>query len=277
MGFRDILVHADSTRAGRARTELAISLAQRFGARLIGLHVVPEPDVPPYYRPSAVEHISRIYAEAAREAGQKAEAQFREQLHHAGLNCHWHLVEGDVARQVAYHGQFADLVILGQWDREHPPGNSPFTLPEEVVVRCGRPILVVPETGDHQFIGRRILIAWDASREATRAVHDALPFLTAAEAVSLLSVNPRSNGRKPGGADPDQMVEHLKRHGIAAVGETLTGEESVSDLILSHAGGIGADLIPMGAYGHSRFRELVLGGTCREVLERMTVPVLISH
>src|SRR5260370_1197991 len=116
MSFKDILVHVDSTPASRVRLRLSLSLARRFDARLSALHVIPDPDVPPYFKPSAVERIAAIYPENAREAAEKAEARFREEMKDAGAATAWECVEGDLAERIAERARFADLLVLAQFD-----------------------------------------------------------------------------------------------------------------------------------------------------------------
>ncbi|HUI22718.1 MAG TPA: universal stress protein, partial [Methylocella sp.] len=194
MDYRDILVHVDSTPASDLRLRLGLDLARRFGARLSGLHVVPDPDVPPYFKPSAVERIAEIYRENAREAAVLAEAHFRETTRDIDTVTAWQTVEGDMARALAERARFADLVLLGQYDTENPPTISAFLLPEKVVIDAGTPILVVPTRGTFDGIGRHVLVTWDGSREAARALRDAMPLLKAAEQVSLLAIDPDRQG-----------------------------------------------------------------------------------
>ena len=121
MGFKDILVHVDSTPASAVRLQLGISLARRFGARMSGLHVTPDPDVPPYFKPSAVARIAKIYREGAREAALLAEAHFRDATKDIDLITAWKSVEGDIARVLGERARFADLLLVGQQDTENPP------------------------------------------------------------------------------------------------------------------------------------------------------------
>ena len=137
--------------------------------------------------------------------------------------------------------------------------------------------MIVPYAGHFENVGQRALIAWNASRESARAVGDALPLITAAEAVTVLTIAPT---RKAGSdiASADDLLEHLACHGIKAQIDSGIAEGiSVSDLILSRAADLAADLIVMGAYGHSRMHELLLGDATRELFEHMTVPVLTAH
>lgn len=149
--------------------------------------------------------------------------------------------------------------------------------PENLILSCGRPVLLVPYASNERSTGCRVLVAWDGSREATRAVHDALPFMRTAENTTILTVNgvhEFERARIPG-AD---IATVLARHGVRVeVADIETGAgDSVGEILLSVADN-GADLLVMGAYGHARWRELVMGGATRTILRSMTVPVLMSH
>jgi nucleotide-binding universal stress UspA family protein len=140
----------------------------------------------------------------------------------------------------------------------------------------GRPVLVVPRYGTFERLGERVLIAWNGSREATRAVHDAIPILKRAITVTVLSIDPEVDS--PPRTPSADITLHLARHGIAAeAASTSSVDFGVGNALLSRAADLGADLIVMGAYGHSRMREMVLSGATRHLLQNMTVPVLMSH
>jgi nucleotide-binding universal stress UspA family protein len=150
--------------------------------------------------------------------------------------------------------------------------------PEEIVLSCGRPVLVVPYAGAFADIGRRVLIAWNGSREAARALHDAMFLLGGAEAVTVIEIDPPAPGVAAPAATTAQVAAALSRRGIAAKPESDTsGDIGVEDLLLSRASDLGADLLVMGAYGHSRMREFVLGGVSRSIFRHMTMPVLMAH
>jgi nucleotide-binding universal stress UspA family protein len=278
MSFKDILVHVDATPASRNRLQLALTLAHRFGARLSGLHVIPDPSVPPYFKPSAIERIAKIYAENAREAADRAEALFREETKDASAVVGWECIAGEMEERIAERARFADLLLLGQFDTENPHGISAFLLPAKVVFGAASPILVVPNAGRFGDIGRRIVATWDGSREAARAIRDAMPLLKRAEQVLLIAVDLVRQGHMHDGADASQLAAHLGRHGVQVVVEEISsGKTSVTDTLLTQAAEFGADLLVMGAYGHSRIWEFVVGGTTPEVLERAQIPVLISR
>ena len=142
----------------------------------------------------------------------------------------------------------------------------------------GRPILVIPYIGRFDTFGTNILVGWNNSREAARAMNDAIPLLAKAASVTILEANPI--GRKPASDDATSadITRHLARHGISAkTARTSTDRMSASDALLSYAADVSADLLVVGGYGHSRLRELILGGVTRELLQHMTLPVLMAH
>lgn len=207
-----------------------------------------------------------------------AEAHFREPTKGIDTVTAWHTVEGDLARVLAAQARFTDLLLLGQYDTENPPTISAFLLPEKVVVDAGTPIVVVPTHGTFDHIGRHILVSWDGSREAARALRDAMPLLQAAEQVSLLAVDPDRQGHVHPEANAAEVAAHLALHGVpTGPTELPSGANSVTDILLAQLSKLGADLVVMGAYGHPRVLEFILGGTTQDFLGRVTVPVLMSH
>jgi nucleotide-binding universal stress UspA family protein len=171
----------------------------------------------------------------------------------------------------------ADLVVIGQVD-PNVGANPSWYRPEEILVNCGRPVLMVPYIGTFDAAGRRVLIAWDGSREAVRAVNDALPILHPAKRVTLMTVRAQTWDFQPDRIPMQNMVRHLARHGIVAeTDETLRGDNTVHDVLLSRTVDIAADMIVAGAYHRSPLREALIGGVSRGLLQTMTVPVLMSH
>jgi len=183
-----------------------------------------------------------------------------------------------VGAMVPLHARYADLTIVGQLDPEELLPRPEYEIPERVALESGQPVLVVPYAGSFASVGRRILIAWNGSPQAARAVRDALPLLKRAEKVMVLTLNPAGLGKGEETRPGDRLLAHLRRHGIEAESHELTADHiSAEDFILSRAVDEGADLIVMGAYGHSRAREVVLGGATRGMFKHMTMPVLMSH
>jgi len=278
LDYRDILVHVDTTPAGEARLGLGIVLAQRFNAHLTGIHIVPEAEVPPTYKPSAVERVAEVYAETARAAAATTEALFHDRVRGLTLATDYRTMQGDIADRLRQASRFVDLVVIGQADTENPAGLDPFVLSERVVFGSAAPMLVVPILFRAPEIGRSVLVGWDGSGEAARAIRDALPFLRRASRVTVVAVDPDRQGHLPGGADTNAMVTHLARHAVNAVADVIhSGERHAAEVLLSRAADVDADTIVMGAYGHLRVREFLLGGTTPDILEHTSIPVLVSR
>jgi len=280
MSYKDLLVVLGSDTASRGRVALAAALAERFAAHLVGLYPLPVPDVPRafgYYSPSLFDPIFRELREKAQEVCDKERQAFEHAASLRGLSAEWRVTEG-LEADPAVHARYVDLTILGQLD---PDGGDPEAFrprPELVALASGRPILAVPYAGQFETVGRRVLIGWNATREATRAVNDAMPLLAAADVVTVLTIDAREGPDAHGELPGADISLHLARHGVkAAIERTVSADVPVGDVLLSRAADLGADLLVIGAYGHSRMRELLLGGATRSILQSMTVPVLMSH
>ncbi|HEY1935070.1 MAG TPA: universal stress protein [Acetobacteraceae bacterium] len=173
--------------------------------------------------------------------------------------------------------QAADLVVIGQVNGSAGPVPAWYR-PEEIVINCGRPVLMIPYIGSFPRVGRRVLIAWDGSREAARALNDAVPIIRSARMVTLMAVRPHSREFQRDRVPMRCIVQHLERHGITAhPEETLQGENSIADVLLSRAADLSVDMIVAGAYHRSPLREALIGGVSRTLFQRMTVPVLMAH
>ena len=276
MGLKDLLVHVDNDPTSNSRVDVAVALAAKHGAHLTGLHAMGWPRLPGYVEvelpPSFLDEQRQYLEGLARQAEERFQARARRR----GIQGEWRVEMGDIVGTTKLHARYADLTVVGQGrDLVNAPYDLAF-LPEELVLGVGRPVLVVPRYSTFETVGERILIAWNGSREATRAVHDAIPLLQLAMKVTVLSIDPeRDSGPRVPSAD---IALHLARHGVAAEAASTVGLDiGVGDLLLSRAADLGVDLIVMGAYGHARVREMVLGGATRHMLQHMTVPVVMSH
>jgi nucleotide-binding universal stress UspA family protein len=278
MTFKDILVHVDETRSCSARLELAVRLATAHEAHLTGLHVRPPLRVPGAIVPDYGGALSRLRDEYCEEAAVTARSLFEKAVAGRTLSTEYREASGDVIDTVVLHAKYADLVVIGQTDMEAADFANDRHLADHVVLAAGVPVLVVPFVGRYAEPGRRILVGWNVSREARRAIGDAMPFLKTADWVKVLAINPADGIDGHGDVVGADICLHLVRHGIPALCESLDAPDmSIGAMLLSRAAEDGADLLVMGGYGRSRLRELVLGGATRHVLHHMTLPVLLSH
>lgn len=284
MVFRDILVALDTTPASRGRTELAARLAVRFDAHLVGLHTTPLRSMPrdrgyfEYFDRSLLDPLYAEFEEQMRGEAERSRAVFEEITRRQGLAAEWREATGYPSQSAALHGRYVDLIVLGQLDPDDTSAPLFRPIPEEVALTAGRPMLVAPYAGTWRETGRRVLVAWDASREAARAINDAMPLLLAADHVAVIAVDPAIGPAGHGDVPGADIALHLARHGVkAAVETTVSDGLGIGNTLLSRASDMEADLLVMGVYGHSRVRELLLGGATRTVLETMTLPVLMSH
>jgi nucleotide-binding universal stress UspA family protein len=283
MAYKDLLVHVDDSKGSAARVNAAIELAITHDAHLTGVYVVADPSpsdlVQGYLPPDLLDELQR----RAGERADAALARFAEVAKRNQISFETRIDQvlyAAMSEALATNARYADVVILGQPDPDDAAG--PQYLPEEVTLSSGRASLVIPyigpDIGPAATLGQRVTVAWDASREAARAVNDAMPILERAQAVAVVTVNPREkpfgHGEQPG-AD---IALHLARHGIKVEVERVESRDvDVANTILSHIADRSSDLLVMGAYGHSRLREWVLGGVTRTILHDMTVPVFMAH
>jgi len=272
--FEDVLVIVDISRGCEARIDFAASVAARFGAHLTGLFISPAPEVPPMVDPpAAAALLVQQEMEIQADAQARAHDLFMRLVTGRGVTPEWRVAEGEPGHVATLHARYADLTVIGQI-AEDEPTVVPVDLPERVVMGAGRPVLMVPYAGTFETLGERVLVAWNEGREAAHAVHAAMPFLETASKVTVLSLNAEDDDDGPA----RQLVQHLSRHGVDAEPSVMKFDDvDVGASLLSRAADLDADLLVMGAYGHSRFRELVLGGATREIFRSMTLPVLMAH
>ena len=281
MALKDIVVQLDTGDRCDAKLAAAIGLARRHGAHLTALFVVDIPESAFFYG-GAMPYASGGPGLVAQtradlmDGAKRVEAKFREAVRREGLEGEWRVAEGETSVLLSLHARYADLTVVGQ------PGPGSGSRAEEIVVgplmSAGRPVLVVPYAGSFAQIGDHALVAWNASKEATRAVHDAMPLLEKASKVTILAINPKRGVQGHGDVPAADIALHLARHGVRAeASHTVANDISDGDALLSYASDIGADLIVAGGYGHSRAREMVFGGVTRTLMQQMTVPVLLSH
>ena len=279
MSYKSILVHLDTSKAVHSRLDLALSLATQFEAHLTGFFTVFTPEPGSFY---VMAGNAEFYVEQRqRRAEQQGalERLFRAELLRAKVQGDWQSSAEYANEVVPQAARIADLAIVGQYNRDDPDSFVAEQFIESTVLSAGRPVLVVHYAGQFDAIPSHVMIAWDGSREATRALHDALPFLTRAKRVTVLTINAMRTDPAASRIPGTDIAAIVSRYGANVAIEEVEGVkgEPIGELLLSRAADLGVDLIVMGCYGHSRWRELVLGGATRSILKSMTVPVLMSH
>jgi nucleotide-binding universal stress UspA family protein len=273
--YRDLLVHVDGSSAGGRRVQFAVTLARRMGARLSGLHVTPPPEVPLKFKPSHIARVaSEISLKLASDARVAATLFTKETKQRLEGTC-WFEVAGDVVEGISEKARYADLVIVGQYEWQAPLETHPLPIAHSLSVQCGRPVLVVP-AGMQPNALERVAIAWDGSREAVRAVHDALPLLRLSRSVHIVTIVSESAANY--GAGVKRLATHLANHGIEVGSDVLRGttlgeHEGLRKLVESGH----YDLLIMGSYSKPRWVEFLFGGATWSILTSSTIPVLVSH
>lgn len=275
--IKDVVVHLPAGPGRDAATPYAISVATAFGAHLAGVAFSYEPVIPP----TVMGTVPASFVESQRGENDKAAAdaiaRFEEAARRAGVSYEQRTLSASLAGSADRFAAIArrfDLAVAGQ-------GEPDRAAPEELVVEAslfasGRPVLVVPYIQKAGLTLDRVMVCWDASRSAARAIADAMPFLARARAVDVVTV--ASERRKSDEIPGADIGQHLARHGLTVeVKRIVAPDTDVASALLSHAADTAADFMVMGGYGHSRLREFILGGTTYGILSSMTLPTLMSH
>lgn len=282
-----IIVHADDTEDCPARLRLAAAIARREGATLVALHVALRA-ANPFAMPCTVDCVLvEAAARRIRTTMRHAEEHFLS-LAHDMPTARWRTIDAepslfdDIAPTLVREARFADLVIVGHGGSGDGDGHRLGALPQELLLRSGRPVLVVPRRCATTEAVDRVVVCWRSDRESARAVRDALPLLRHARAVRILHVRAPGETEAEGAdaaADLEKLVQYLAVHDVAATPQRdgNAGGQDVAVRLLHHAAAFGADLLVMGGYSHSRLHEYLLGGVTREILTEATLPVFVSH
>jgi len=282
MTYRSLLVLLDADRRAEARVDYALRVGRETGCHVLGL--APTGLVPLTSEVSLESsHSLAGYAEAAwtalQQRAEAARARFETSCRGAGIASFESLTEhAGRAESIVRHSHCSDLVVLSQPDPTEPAWAGDHGFIADVILRCARPTLLVPFAGRFDTVASRVLVAWNDSREAARAIADALPLLRLARQVRVVTWS------ESGAADDSAwsgrqaaLQRWLARHGVTAEMRVARTGIGLTETMLSHVAEVEADLFVMGAYGHSRWAERVLGGATRGMLATMTVPVLMSH
>jgi nucleotide-binding universal stress UspA family protein len=273
--IKDIVANLSGGTSRGVATDFAVSVAAIFDAHLTGVAFLYEPLAPVADGfPAEAMQSQRIENEKAAKA---AVAKFDEAVRRAAISAESRILDVPVASAANVFANIArrfDLAIMGQ-PEPHKPALERLIV-EAALFGSGRPVLIVPYIQRTGLKLDRVMVGWDGSRSAARAVADAIPLLVRAKATEVVIVasEPAKSDEMPG----SDIAHHLARHGAKVeLKSIVTAETDVANTILSHAADTSADLLVMGGYGHSRLREFILGGVTRGILSSMTIPTLMSH
>lgn len=277
--YKTLLVSLNEIERSDALLDAALALARAQGAHLLGLYVIPAPTVypavGPYVVPEVFDGLTRFFEEQSR----RMRSKFETAVSRGGASGQWlelRALGPTLAESVSELGRTADLLLVSDVNREGRTGVE-FEFLENVILGAGRPVLILPRSGELRLEGGLIVCGYNGSKEAARAIDGALPLLLRAKEVMLLWIDPPEGA---GGASGSAglMVDSLRRHGATARFEAMESKgANPAAAVLSEARGRGAAAVVMGAYGHSRIREFVLGGATRHALSSIAIPLLMSH
>lgn len=278
MTYKTIIVCFTNEETAKRLTLAAAAMARKFDAHLIGIHTRQSFTMFPGAMPYSTVEISQAFEESQREISARIEKIFREHTRIEEFVSEWRSVVSlftDIGKRLAEDARCADLVIIGQPAQGGQDETGMFE--RELIEACGRPVLVIPHSGEFEEIGNNPLIAWSTTREATRAVHDALPFLQKAEKTTLFWVEKARSQPSLYADTGHEMAAALDRQGIkVTVGRQIRTDIPIGDEILNEAARLGSDLLIAGAYGHTRVYDFLIGATTPHLMRHMTVPVLLS-
>lgn len=279
MTYRTILLHVDALPPCKHRVDAALDLARRFDARVIGLATRGQFVLPIGFDMAPSGEFIAEWQDYLEAMTRDAAAAFEAAAQKRGIAAvETRFSDLPMVDAVDVNARYADLVVVGQEDPADKGSDGFPMAPGDMVMRCSRPVLVVPYVGAPSGFGSNILVAWNGSREASRAVADALPLLKRARRVTVMAVNPQVGSVAHGPLPGADLAAYLAHHGVKVEVEAdSTPITDVGEELLSRIADLEADMLVMGAYGHSRAREWIFGGATRTILASMTVPVLMSH
>lgn len=280
MAIKDLLVAYDGNEAADKALEFALKMGTKYGAMVTGLKVNTPPKFDSHVRRWMPEDVIKGMVEAQAEASASIKAKFDAKVKETGFTGEtgWIVEEGQPDIMIARSARFFDLLLMGQFESVFRPEMHRTVDPKELLLRAGKPVLIVPKSYQVRDFKETAAVAWDGSRFAARALTDAMQILETKKSIDiLLTEHGQSNdavSRMPG---LDIMV-HLQRHGVTAREVKLeTSAKSLSEALLEYCRTNDPDVLVMGAYGRGTFQAALFGSLTREILERQNVPVLLAH
>lgn len=279
MAYKTILVCLTNEQNAQKLTQVGATLAARCEGHLIGLHTLQAMMIYPGIAMHLTGQIIDDFDMDQQKQADKIRAIFEAESSGREFVSEWRCVPAasqNAANQIIKHARCADLVIIGQADPEHDRADQ-ASVQHDVIVDCGRPVLVVPKEGVFETVATNAVIGWSATREATRAMHDAIPLLEGGGTATVLWAAQSETAKAELASTAIEMAACLDRQSIDVTVSPHEGGQATGEALLQKALETGADMIVTGAFGHSRFYDFAIGATSSFLLENMTVPVLFSR
>jgi len=280
MAYKNILAYCNNAQLADRLFDVALRVAKQHDAHLTGLYIVPRPQLNSAADEFVVAELIEDQEKFFREQGDLIKSSFNKCRAKKSVKSDWLELQSPssfVRRTLLQQSRAADLVIVNPADEDDDVSRE-HGLPENIFLDGGRPILIVPKKGKFAHVGERVLLAWNGSREATRAAFDALPILKKAKLTQVFELTSETSADNSGYLSADEFITSLKRHGVRAeTASTRFNGQDVGEYLQKRAKRLKFDLIVMGGYGHSRITEFILGGATRHILQKTSVPILMSH
>ena len=270
MSIKDIIVYVDNDKDCEYRLESATSLCRTFEAQLTGLYLLQKISIPAYAGAYVPIQVFEANDEQTTKLRDKAKTVFAAVAEAENINSHFSAVEGDVSTALNRYSRYADLLIVPQRKNDRFDFNPYYQL-SDVLLGAACPVLLLPDNKPPALPPETVLLAWDGERECARALKAAMPMLLKVKKIDVVSIDHEDD-------DAKDVARHINRHDFEVEVHLVDrGDLDIGDVVLNKAADLKSQMIIMGAYGHSRIRELMLGGTTRHVLEHVQLPVLFSH
>lgn len=276
--LKSILVHVDLSRHAPARMRYAAALAHATGAHLTGAAML---GVSRVVFPNGYEEesgtLSASYFQPLKDNATRALSHFEAIAGEMQVKHEARFVCDQSDDGLARLARFADLVVIGQDDPDESMPELAAQLPEYLILNCARPVLVLPRTDPAPYHSQNVLVAWDGSKEASFALSAAIPLLRHAAGVTVVALAGQDGSEEEFRTQQPDLLAYLENHGVPARTLVRAPRESIGQDLLALAAELGCGMLVMGCFGHSRFRELCLGGASRTVLAQARLPVLMAH
>ena len=270
MSIKDIIVYVDNDKNCEFRLESAANLCKSHDAQLTGLYLLQKISIPVYAGAYVPVEVFDANDEQTIKLRDQAEALFTAKCEAAKISSRFSAVEGDVCSELNRSSRYADLLVVPQRKNDRFDFNPYYQL-SDVLLGSACPILLLPDNKPPALPARTALLAWDGERECARALKAAMPLLSQIEKIDVLSINCNNNEAK-------DIADHIRQHNIKAEVHSIeNSQHDIGAILLEQTATLDSQMIIMGAYGHSRIRELMLGGATRHILENAQLPVLFSH